>query len=88
MMSDEGLWDRLAAETGFPAMVQAIKAQTRVVIGLCASLKDDTKIDGRVTREAVSVAIIMLIGQPLAQVISTVSERGARAGAAGAQGSG
>jgi hypothetical protein len=76
MMSDEGLWDRLAAETGFPAMVQAIKAQMRVVIGLCASLKDNTEIDGRVTREAVSVAIIMLIGQPLAQVISTVSERG------------
>jgi hypothetical protein len=76
MMTNEGLWDRLAAETGFPAMVRSIKAQTQVVIELCASLKDGGKIDGRVTREAVSVAVIMLIGQPLAQVISTVSDRG------------
>jgi PQQ-like domain len=76
MMTHEGLWDRLAAETGFPAMVQSIKAQTRVVIELCASLKDGKAIDKHATREAVSVAIIMLIGQPLAQVISTVAERG------------
>jgi hypothetical protein len=76
MMADLGLWDRLAAETGFPEMVQAIKAQTKVAVELCASLKDNTEIDGHVTREAVSVAILMLIGQPLAQVISTVAERG------------
>jgi hypothetical protein len=76
MMTDEGLWDRLAAETGFPEMVQSLKAQTQVVIGLCASLKDGDEVDGHTTREAISVAILMLIGQPLAQVISTVSERG------------
>ena len=28
-MTDEELWDRLATETGFPQMVQAIRAQTR-----------------------------------------------------------
>src|SRR5262249_24917599 len=33
-------------------------------------------VDKHTTREAISVAILMLIGQPLAQVISTVSERG------------
>jgi hypothetical protein len=76
MMTDEGLWDQLAAETGFPKMVRAIKAQTQVVIALCASLKDGSKIDGHATREAVSVGIIMLIGQPIAQVIATVAERG------------
>lgn len=76
MMTEEGLWDQLAASTGFPEMVRAIKAQTQVVLGLCDSLKNDTEIDKHTTREAISVAIIMLIGQPLAQVISTVSERG------------
>ena len=76
MMTDLDLWDRLATETGFPEVVRAIRAQTAVVVELCASLKDDTEIDGHVTREAVSVAILMLIGQPLAQVISTVAERG------------
>lgn len=76
MMTDEGLWDRLAADSGFPQMVQAIKAQTRVVIELCASLKAGGQVDGHATREAISVAVIMLIGQPLAQVISTVAERG------------
>ena len=76
MMTEEGLWDRLAAETGFPDMVRALKAQTQVVIALCASLKDGEEVDEHTTREAISVAILMLIGQPLAQVISTVSERG------------
>ncbi len=76
MMTDEKLWDRLAEATGFPALVQSMKAQTRVLIELCESLKDGNEIDGHATREAVSVAIIMLIGQPLAQVISTVAERG------------
>jgi hypothetical protein len=76
MMTDEGLWDRIAAETGFPEMVQSLKAQTQVVIELSASLKDGDEVDEHTTREAISVAILMLIGQPLAQVISTVSERG------------
>jgi hypothetical protein len=76
MMDDANLWDRLATATGFPEMVKAIQAQTRVVIELCASLKNGDAIDGHRTREAVSVAILMLIGQPLAQVISTVAERG------------
>ena len=57
-------------------MVRALKAQTQVVIALCASLKDGEEVDEHTTREAISVAILMLIGQPLAQVISTVSERG------------
>jgi hypothetical protein len=76
LMTEEGLWDRLAAETDFPEMVQSIKAQTQVVIELCARLQEGNEVDGHATREAVSVAILMLIGQPLAQVISTVSERG------------
>lgn len=76
MMTDEGLWDRLTTESGFPEMVRAIKAQAKVVTDLCASLKDGGDVDGHATREAVSVAIIMLIGKPLAQVITTVSERG------------
>ena len=76
MMNEHHLWDSLAAETGFPALIQSMKAQTRVLIELCASLKNGDEIDGHATREAVSVAIIMLIGQPLAQVISTVAERG------------
>lgn len=70
------LWDRLATETGFPELIQSMKAQTRVLMELCASLKSGHEIDGHATREAVSVAIIMLIGQPLAQVITTVAERG------------
>jgi hypothetical protein len=76
MMDEAKLWDRLATETGFPEMVHAIRAQTQVVIELCGSLKHGDEIDGHRTREAVSVAILMLIGQPLAQVISTVAERG------------
>jgi len=76
MMNEHHLWDTLAAETGFPALIQSMKAQTRVLIELCASLKNGDEIDGHAMREAVSVAIIMLIGQPLAQVISTVAERG------------
>jgi hypothetical protein len=76
MMTDEGLWDQLATSTGFPEMVRGVKAQTQVVIGLCESLKNGSEIDKHTTREAISVAILMLIGQPLAQVISTVSERG------------
>jgi hypothetical protein len=76
LMTQLGLWDRLAVETGFPEMVRAIRAQTQVLIDLCTSLQDGSEVDGHATREAVSVAIIMLIGQPLAQVISTVAERG------------
>ena len=76
LVNGKDLWDWLATETGFPALVQSMKAQTHVLIELCASLKNGDKIDGHATREAVSVAIIMLIGQPLAQVISTVAERG------------
>ena len=76
MMDEAKLWDRLATETGFPEMVHAIRAQTQVVIELCGSLKNGDEIDGHRTREAVSVAILMLIGQPLAQVVSTVAERG------------
>jgi len=76
MMTDEGLWDQLATRTGFPEMVRAVKAQSQVVIGLCDSLKNGREVDKHTTREAISVAILMLIGQPLAQVISTVSERG------------
>lgn len=76
LMTDRGLWDLLAAETGSPEMVQALRAQTTVVIELCTSLQDGSEIDAHTTREAVSVAILMLIGQPLAQVIATVAERG------------
>jgi hypothetical protein len=76
MMTEQGLWDQLATSTGLPEMVRAIRAQTQVVLGLCDSLKSGTEIDKHTTREAISVAILMLIGQPLAQVISTVSERG------------
>jgi hypothetical protein len=76
MMTEEHLWEDLEATIGFPEMVRAIKAQTHVVIGLCESLKNGGEVDKHTTREAISVAIIMLIGQPLAQVISTVAERG------------
>jgi hypothetical protein len=76
LVNGADLWDWLATETGFPALVQSMKAQTHVLIELCESLKNGDEIDGHATREAVSVAIIMLIGQPLAQVISTVAERG------------
>jgi hypothetical protein len=76
MMDNEGLWDLLATKTGFPEMIRAIKAQTTIVTALCASLKDGSGVDGHATREAISVAIIMLIGQPIAQVIATVADKG------------
>jgi hypothetical protein len=76
LVNGADVWDWLAAETGFPELIQSMKAQTHVLIELCESLKNGDEIDGHATREAVSVAIIMLIGQPLAQVISTVAERG------------
>ena len=40
MMTDEKLWDDWRSRTGFPALVQSMKAQTRVLIELCESLKD------------------------------------------------
>ena len=75
-MTNEGLWDELATKTGFPAMVRSIKAQTRVITELCANLKGGTAIDKRAMREAVSVAILMLIGQPIAEVIAATADRG------------
>jgi hypothetical protein len=76
VMDEAGLWVQLAEATKLPGMVQALRAQTRVLIELCTSLRDDNPIDARSTREAVSVAILMLIGQPLAKVIVTVADRG------------